>query len=327
MNAALKEKLDAFVENRKIITHEFKFNTDVISVGAALVFTNAGVTPNPEKMKQCRAIIKSKTKALSSFQGMMELMVLGKMSLQADPEAYLDEVLATFDMLKTGKHIEYYEEIISAMNIVNAGRFGDKEEVWAKCKDLYAAMKKEHPILTDKEDLPFVMMLALSDKKVDDIVKEIEECYDYMREHFKADKNAVQGISEVFALYDSDVKTKCDKAIRIYKLLKENGARYGKYQEFASLGVLANLDADENVLVSDIIEAADFLHNSVGFGNFSLGSSERLMFAAMATVGVYDAGMNEVGNATSSSIAMAIAEQIDILLINTMMITNIALYT
>lgn len=327
MNQELKAKLDVFTESRRLISKEFKFQTDVLSVGAALVFVNAGVLPDIDKMKACREIIRAKTKALSGFQGMVELMLLGKMSLRDNPENYLDEVLAVYDLLKTSKLMENYEEIIASVNIVDAGRFDDRESVIAKYKSIYAGMKKEHPILTDIEDYPFVMLLALSDKSVENIVKEIEECYTYMRENFKAGKDAVQGISEIFALYDTDVKTKCDKAIQIYARLKEGGAKYGKNHEFASLAVLADLDVDSQVLATEIIEASAYLQNNEGFGNFVLGSSERLMFAAMVTAGVYDEGLNRLGDSASNTIAVAIAEELEMVLVNCVMCTSLAVYS
>lgn len=327
MQQAVKEKLDLFVDCRRLISREFKFQTDVLSVGAALVFVNAGVLPDIGKMKDCRKIIHAKTKALSGFQGMVELMLLGKMSLRDDPEKYLNEVLATYDLLKTSKVVENYEEIIAAVNIVDANRFDDREAVIGKYKSIYAGMKKEHPILTNTGDYPFVMMLALSDKGVDDIVKEIEECYTYMRENFKAGRDAVQGISEIFALYDTEVKTKCDRAIKIYDRIKEAGARYGKNHEFASLAVLADLDADESVLASEIIEASAYLQNNEGFGNFVLGSSERLMFAAMVTAGVYDEKVSRIGEPASNTIALAIAEELEMVLVNCVVCTSLSVYT
>jgi hypothetical protein len=327
MNEVLKSKLDAFVENRNIISKGFKFESDQLSVAAALVFANAGVKADIDKMKECRTILKGKTKALSGFQGMVELILLSKMSLQEDPGLYFDDVLRVFEMIKSSKIVEHYEEIMAAVNVVDMGRVNDVDAIVAKYKDLMEKMKKEHPFLTGKDDSPFAILLAMSDKDVDSIITEMEECYNYMRENFKAGRNATQGISEVFTLYDSDVKTKCDKAIQAYDLLKERGAKYGKDHEFASLGILADVNYDLNNLVDEIIEAADYLKSNEGFGNWSLGTSERLMFAAVTTAGIYDEKANALGNSMANTIAVVVAEEIEMLAITTTMNTNMLLFS
>ena len=54
MKDVLKNKLDTFAENRSTISKEFVFQNDELSTAAALVFTNAGKSPDIEKIKECR---------------------------------------------------------------------------------------------------------------------------------------------------------------------------------------------------------------------------------------------------------------------------------
>ena len=326
MKDVLKNKLDTFAENRSTISKEFVFQNDELSTAAALVFTNAGKSPDIEKIKECRKILQGKTGLLSGFQGMVELILISKMSLQANPENYIDDVLEVYNQLKSNKIVDYYEEIMASMTLVESGRFTERESVIAKYKEIIKRMKKEHPILTDHEDFSFVMLLALIEKDVDTIIVEIEECFDYMRKNFPAGQNAIQGISEVFTLYDTDVKTKCDKAIEIYNLLKERGVKYGRNHEFASLAILTNIDADTNVLIDEIAEASEYLKQKKGFGDWAIGSSERLMFAAMATAGTYDTTINDLGNAATNTIAVIVAEEIEMMMMTTIMTTNMVVF-
>ena len=322
MKDVLKNKLDTFAENRSIISKGFVLQRDELSTAAALVFTNAGRRPDIERIRECRKMLQDRTGLLSGFQGMVELILISKMSLQANPENYIDDVLAVYKQLRSNKLVEYYEEIMASMTLVESGRFAEKDSVIAKYKDIISRMKKEHPFITDHSDFSFVMLLALNEKDVDTIIAEMEECFRYMRENFHAGKDSVQGISEVFTLYDTDVKLKCDKAIEIYNLLKERGAKYGKNHEFASLAILANIDADKNALVEEIVEASDYLKQKKGFGNWSIGSSERLMFAAVATAGTYDTNINNLGNTAANTIAVIVAEEIEMMMITTAMTTN-----
>lgn len=325
MKDVLKNKLDTFAENRSIISKGFLLQNDELSTAAALVFTNAGRRPDVERIKECRKMVREKTSFLSGFQGMVELILISKMSLQANPENYIDDVLEVYNRLKSSKIVDYYEDIMASMTLVESGRFAERESVIAKYKDIIKRMKKEHPIITDHSDYSFVMLLALNEKNVDTIIAEMEECFSYMRHNFTAGKDAVQGISEVFTLYDTDVKTKCDKAIEIYNLLKERGAKYGRNHEFASLAILTNVDADTNVLIEEIVEASEYLKQKKGFGNWAIGSSERLMFAAVATAGTYDTEINNLGNAAANTIAVIVAEEIEMMMITAAMATNVTI--
>ncbi len=311
MRDVVKTKLDSFVENKNIVSSGFKFQNDALSVASSLVFTNAGIKPDVEKMKECRMILQSKTSVLSGFQGLIELALITKMSMQDNPQQYIDDVFHVFKMIRSSKITDYYEEIMAAMNVVEAGRMYDVTVVVEKYKEIMKRMKKEHPFITSNKDSTYVMMLALSEKDVDSIATEMEESYSYMKENFKAGANATQQISEVFTLYDTDVKTKCDKSIEIYNLLKNQGVKYGKIYEFASLAILANVSLDTNMLVEEIAEASNYLKDNNGFGNWGLGQSERHMFAAVAVAGIYDESINNIGNSVTNTVAiMVVAEMI-----------------
>jgi ethanolamine utilization cobalamin adenosyltransferase len=328
MNEVLKTKLDTFVENKSIVSKSFKFQNDALSVAAAMVFTNAGRKPDVEKMKECRTILKGKTGALSGFRGMVELSLITKMSLQENPEQYIDDVLRVFKMIRSSKISDHYEEIMAAMSVVEMGHMNDVEAVVEKYEDIMGRMKKEHPLITSYDDSPFAMLLALSEKDVDSIITEMEECYRYMKKNFKAGWNATQGISEVFTLYDTDIKTKCDRAIEIYNLLKDHGVKYGKDHEFASLAILANVPMDTNVLVEEIVEASDYLKKNNGFGNWTLGQSERYMFAAVAVAGVYDEEVNDIGSSMTNTIAtVVVAGEIDLSITASMVTADMLLFT
>ncbi len=130
----------------------------------------------------------------------------------------------------------------------------------------------------------------------------------------------------MLTLYDTPVKEKCDKAIDIFNLLKERGQKYGKDYSFASLGVLTNIEMDKNALADEIAEAAEFLHEHKGFGNWALGSEERRMFAAMVVAAVYgEDSANMTSTAITNSIAVAVAEEIAILMLMVSANTAIAI--
>ena len=79
-------------------------------------------------------------------------------------------------------------------------------------RDIYKKMDKKHPILTSSDDSIFAVMLALTEKPVDQIIDEMEECFNYLKKEIKLNvgANEFQGLGEILALTDGDMKEKCD---------------------------------------------------------------------------------------------------------------------
>ena len=131
--------------------------------------------------------------------------------------------------------------------------------------------------------------------------------------------NEVQGLCEILALTEGDMKEKCDKAIKFYQTFKEHGKRYGvENSELAVMGTLIDIDEDPDALVDEIIETAEYLGTHKGFGTFSLDKKQRLMFA---TILVSEAYSNDAVNgnaAINSSIAAVIAEEMAVMMYSIM---------
>ena len=77
-----------------------------------------------------------------------------------------------------------------------------------------------------------------------------------------------------------------------------------------ALGVLALLPVPGDVIARDLLEAQAFLRAQKGFGAFSVGSQELLLYAAAIVSSSYAEGMDSITTATvSTSIANIIIAQ------------------
>jgi len=104
--------------------------------------------------------------------------------------------------------------------------------------------------------------------------------------------------------------------MQIYKAFAAHGTKYGKSYEFASIGALVDVDEDVDKLVEEIIEANEYLEKKKGFGNWSLGATKRLMFAAMLVADEYDKDVNVTGSAAlTGTLATIIAEQVALMMV------------
>ena len=323
MNPEFTNKLELLASNKKAIDKGFYFEMGISQVVAALLFASAGQAADIEKMKEARAILKKKAGVFSAFRDATELVVLARMALAPDMEKYIDDLIEVFDVIKKGKVFEDSYMVLTAMIIVDRGRKADAESIKATTDEIMNRMSKLHPILTSSEDLALAALLAMSGRGVDDVIDDMEVCYQYTKKELKvkAENNSIQALSQILAVTEGDMKAKCDKVAELFSAFKENGSKFGTYLEFPALGTLLDVDVPTGVLVPEIIEAADFLKKSKGFGGLSMDKKTRLMFAALLASEIYtgssDGAYGLINSAivTNSAIAMVIAEEIAIMVI------------
>ncbi len=322
MNENVKSKIELFAENRKRIHEAFKWDWDMMSVVAGLVFTGADKTADIDRMKECEKILEKKKSAFSVFRGNDKLILISKMAIADDAENYLDKVIAVYDKISAGKIFADSFLLLGAVVIVDQNKDDDADSIITKYKEIIKRMSKIHPIITDSIDIPMAVMLAMSDKDIDYIISETEEGYEYMKKNFKSYSNPTQSLSHVLALTDGNMIDKCNKVMQIYYMLKERGAKYGREYEFASLGSLIDIDMDMGELADEIVEADNLLASYKGFGAWSMDRSTRLMFAAVITAEVFEPDTHTLNcSVLGSSLAIVIAEEIMIMMV-VMMCTN-----
>ena len=314
MRNDVKEKCDLFISNGREMKNAFKWDSGLINIAASTALTSADKKVDVERLKECKDIIKKYAGVFSGFRSMAEPVVLCKMSLEDDPEKYISELKSVYDKISKTAFSDSGYMVQAAISVCDAKKAGEKDEIADKLKQLYKKMSKKHPILTSSEDIVFATLLAMTDKSVDTIIEEMEQCYTYLKDDVKlrVGANEIQGLSEVLALTDGDMKTKCDKVVKLYNTFKEHKVRYGtEYNEFASLGTLIDIEENPDVLVSEIIETEAYIKSHKGFGDWTMNKKQRLLFAAMIVGEVYG-GENSVSlnSAIRSSVSAVIAAEV-----------------
>ena len=317
-------KLELLASNKKAIDKGFYFEMGMSQVVAGLLFASAGKEADIERMKEARNILKKKAGVFSAFRDATELVILARMATAPDMEKYIDDLIDVFNVLMKGKVFEDSYLVLTAMIIVDRDRKADAENIKDTTNEIMRRMSKLHPILTSSEDLALAALLAMSGRDIDSVMHDMEESFVYTKKTLKlrADANSIQALSQILALTEGDMKAKCDKVAELFAAFKEHGSKFGTYLEFPALGTLLDVQVPTEVLVPEIIEAADFLKKSKGFGGLSMDKKTRLMFAALLASEVYTSGMGTSETiatnsaiVTNSAIAMVVAEEIALMVI------------
>lgn len=297
METRLQEKCDLFIKNREAINRKFPFEKSLMKAAAALIFTGVGKEADVERLGECRKLLAKRKGAFSTFRAVVELPLLTRMALSEDPEQCLEDVIAVNKKLQKGKIFDNAYIILAAILICDQGKSNRVDAVIEKYKELFKRMDKKHPFITSDEDLSYAALMALSDRDTDLILKDMEECYRYLKKTCKlgASSNALQGLSELFAMTDGNHQEKCERIAALYKLLKEKKAEVSDGTEFTSFGPLAETDAAVEALAEEIIEADAYLEENKVFSSSS-DKKTRLMIAAIIVSQSYGIVSPAAGN-------------------------------
>jgi len=310
MRESLSTVCNQFVTNKDLLKEAFAWENAYMHPVCASIWTDKGLTANIEKMKTCRNLLKSNTGIFSDFRGTGELAIVAKLAVDDYPEEKMKKALEVHAAFKEHFWASQYLPLASVIVAEMAESFRYKE-LAARTKHIYELMKAEHPFLTSAEDSVFATLLAFSDMTDNQVVDEMERCYQILKQNFFS-ANAVQSLNHVLALGEGTAEQKCQKVLDIFLRLKMKGYKYGTEYELATLGVLALLPIEVDTIVNEMIEVDQFLSNQKGYGFFGYGKRQRLMHAAMILSSSYidEKDSQKMGTvAISGTIAMIAAQQ------------------
>ena len=314
MNHQTESKCLTLVENYRILAADNKMEFTEMLLACAGIYLAAGREPDPDRIRECKKLLKSKAGLFSNFRGSDELLVRCKMALVPDPERYFESVESAYQRIKTFFSGE--QTVLAAMILAEQG---GSEDLAEKTKQIYKEMKNAHPWLTSENDLPFAALMAVSGKDASAVYAEAEEIYAHLNGKLKADKDTLQMLSHVLAIRGGRTENKCEKLCALSDGLKAAGHSLGRGSRLAILGILADSGLPADTLIDRICEADDFLKQHKPFrGLFGVGRECRRMFA----VQMVQASLSEEDSLGASAMLTASVELAIITMILMMIIIS-----
>lgn len=310
MNSSFQDYCERFVNNRNVLAKAFAFNRDIMNMTSSLILTENGLEVDPDDIKRCEKIIQKETSILSDFRGNVRIPLASKMLASGDPEGYFKRVSDVYKLLKDKKWSGNEYKVLAAMILADHVEECDYARYVDLTIEIFSRMNKEHRILTGSEDLPFAAIMATSDVGTDKLISDMEACYAILVKKFH-DNNAVQSLCQVLSMSDRTPEDKCDRVIGLYEALKKAKHKFGTGQELATLGTLALLDRSVDEIVTLVGEADIMLKQYRGFGNFTLGSRYRRLYAAQLCANhLVPDTEGSSDTVISSTLALAIAMEV-----------------
>ena len=284
MNAKTSEKVDLFIHNDELLMRKFPGWIAANVFLGAYLYTNRNKTPDPEKIKTCKKLLRKTFGVFSHMRGYVEPVIIIRMSMRDDPEEYINGVNSLLSSVSKSRLLTSEYDVLCAMIIYeNKDRY-DVSALIEKMRSVYASMQKNHPVITGKEDLTTALMFAMLDEEPEALLQEMEACYALLKPKFRLGIGLIQTMSALMAVMKGTPEEKVSRVNAIIDALK---ARKLNYKGSRSLPVLAGLLASSRSpeeLADDVKAIADSLKGQAGFGVFRLGKEGRMQYAVMLLI-------------------------------------------
>ncbi|MBQ6181981.1 MAG: DUF4003 family protein [Ruminococcus sp.] len=308
MNTDIRTLCSTFIQNRDTVKKVFSSDSSYIIPVSANIFSANGLMADTAKLEMCKKLIKKNEGVFSPFRGNVKSVLAAKLSASDDPEEKLSYVNRTYKML-TG----YFgkNDYTALLSLIFADMLpeDETENAAVRGKAIFKLMKKDHPWLTSSEDCVMAGLMAMSEKTDTDLLEDAEECFAILKKSF-SDKNALQTVSQVFALSDESAVTKTERFTSLFDQLRQAGKKYGKSYELSTLASVSLLSNNVHELCGTICEADDILSGQKGYtGVFGLDKRKRLMHAAMITADLYQPADNTNIAASASALVLIAAQE------------------
>ena len=303
MNPMINSLCEQFIQSRDTIKQTLKMSGTYIYPVCANLFCGTGKTAEREQLEVCKKLLASKTSAFSTFRGAVHALTVCMLSLENAPEEKISKVLNCYQHLK--------KEFLSSPALAMAAFFvpddGDISEKAVRAKTLYRRMRDEHPFLTSSDDAFFAVLMAFSPKTDDQLIEDMEECYQQLKARFGASNN-IQTTAHVLALGEGDPAKKTGKMLELFDAIAQTGLKYGKLYELPVLASLSMIAPNARQASADLLEADEFLSKQKGYGFWGMGKKMRLMHAAMILSGMYS-GQSHMNAAAISCVLYILSLQ------------------
>ena len=311
MNITLPEFVSACFQNFNTLKTFSKLESTSTTYAAGAVLLSTGrLIADPERLKECRSLLKENVSCFSSFRSTASLLSVCAMYTSADPAQKLTRAKQNYTTLR--KHFTDSVMLpVAAFMLEDAVTPEQTAALAERAVPLYKRMGKKHPFLTGGEDKVFALVLASSHKSDDALIEETEEIYKLLPT--SVDGNARQSISHLYALSDEGVDTKCARLVNFVAALEKAGIKARRDYSFTEIALLAALNPDPIRICSDLSYVSSALAEKKDYqGLFGIDTKTRTLHAAMILAAWY-AGSNPgtgfvpVANAAASVVAVSAA--------------------
>lgn len=307
MKDKINVSISVFEKNFKMAKHAYTLNSSMEAAGCASAFIGDTEPVSEDQFLRAKLIVKKNTKILSTLgHGNARQIVAAAVSTSVDPEKAMKKIAEIHRKLdKKFFNSDYL--VLSAVMIYKNVSEDRYEEVIDRTRKIYSLMRKDHPMITGREDLINVTLMALTNVAVEAITYRCEQDFQALKKHYHL-KNNIQYLAGMLSIFDGAPDELAEGAKETQKNLKEHGVRFDAYG-LPIIGAISALisKADRDLVCRQISEVSDRLKSIRGMGSWGAGKRIRNM---IATAIVIDAYAEDKDSRIRASVSAAIVSAI-----------------
>lgn len=282
MESQALQRLELFVENAQAVKKEFVWQNAMLKRLAALLYAAEDKMINLPAIRECHELIKENTGLFSSFRGNSAITVATLLSLRDNPARLLDRTLEIYEAMKQERFRASDYLVIAAYQIAANAADSYAEKI-ARARAFYDGMKSDHRFLTGQDDYIFSAMLGLSDIDVTAGVERMEQLFQSLRGELHS-STGVQALAQVLVLGGDSAGDSEGRVLALLTALRNEGLKPDRSYALSSLGVLALLPLDTDVIVKQVAETSELLRSKKGFGFWSSVTKQELLLLSASLV-------------------------------------------
>ena len=256
MKPELEKLCEDFIANRDVVKKTFRWDNASCYPVCANVLCAYGITADPDRLKECRDVVKKHTRPFSKFRGQVKPILSCMLAHGEDPDARMDLANDYYRLLKRKfRKSEYL--VLAAFLAADLADRSLTEETAARGKEIFRLMNRNHRILTNKTDSVSAVLMAFSGKTDNELIDDMEAYYKVLKTRFSG--SAAQPAAQVLSMVSGTPEEKAQRVIELYDALQEAGVNYGRSAEIAPLAALSVSGIPVSALVEEIKDADAFL--------------------------------------------------------------------
>jgi hypothetical protein len=304
MEELIQLKLDRLIALFQEVSIGYKWEGSLTNHFTALTYTLNNKSFDKKMVEDVRSHMKKTTGMFSNYRGTSKIILSALLAGKYEnPNQEFDRILSYDKKMKqAGFKNNMYLPIASYALLASC----NEECVAAridKALDIYSEMKKNHFWLTSGDDYPLSILLSNSDASVNNIIENMEDCYNLLTENGFHKNNGLQFLSHILGFRKEDNKTKVLRCKEIFDRLKDNNMKVYS-SGYGVIGFLSILGEEGYEAVDQVIEVVKVLKSTKKYK--WLTKETHLYTAAALACDVYIENMKNQKDLIQTAIGISI---------------------
>lgn len=319
MRETLRTLTELQIENEAALRKAGRRSYPEMNRLGAFIFAAGGHHADAARIKACTKLLKKKVGITSVFRSIIEPVVVARMAMATDAEAYFDEIEVVYDHLRQGTRLSYQTQLISAIAICDTCPPERRDQAVRATLRAYEDARASRAFPIGTAELPIVCLTVLCGRNAGRLPEHAKECYELARTPFK---DLTQMVGYLLTLSDKGAREKVGIFWGLDVATRSAGCDMANHDWISILSAYVDLTTPRSELVEEIAEVDGVLRGAKGYGTFGASPYFRRMMAAALVLEDHVCDL-ELARPSAAALAEPTARQVIETIVTTIVTVNV----